>query len=1118
MPLWLIVSSYWWGTVPAAWYETAVFYELPVKSFFDANGDGGGDFAGLTRKLDYIRELGATAVWLLPFFPSPLKDDGYDVADYRDVHPSLGTMGDFRAFVRAAHDRGLRVAAEMVINHTSDEHPWFQAAREAPPGSPLRDFYVWSDSDRRFRQAHVQYGDEKRSNWTWDPVAKAFYWHRFFPSQPDLNYDNPRVRSEMTKVLRFWLDQGVDGLGLNGAAYLFERDGTACEHLPETHAALRGMRRQLEAAYPGRMIQAGVSAWPADAATYFGAGDECQMVPNLALAQRLFLAVRREDRHPIADLVRQTPGPPAGCQWVTLLRNHDELTLALATDEERDYMFREYAADPRARLHAGIRRRLAPLVDNDRRRIELLFGLLFALPGAPVVYYGDEIGMGDNVFLGGRAGVRTPMPWAPDRNAGFSTADAAQLFAPPVDDSVYGYQAVNVEGQRRDPSSLFHAIRRLVAVRRGSATLARGCLELLEPANRGVIAFVRRRGDETILVVANLSRTAQPAELDLAAFAGRVPVEMFGRVAFPAIAGRPYLLTLAPYGFYWFRLQTSADEVISQLAPVATEPVDVPPTLTVRGGWDSLFDGEARGELERAVLPGYLRSQRWFGGKAREITGVRVADYGALPPTAAILVLLEVEFAGGNRDLYFLPLAIAERTAARRMFGSNRTWVVARLAGTPGEAVLHDALADDAVCTALLNAVARGQEFPTRGGRVRAEATTAFTALRGDPDYPLPVVRGPATSSNTLVFFGRRLMLKVFRRLEAGVNPDYEVGRFLTEASPFGRIPHVAGTLVYERAGGGPVTLALLQALVPNQGDGWAHAIGELGRYYERAAARMAGPDPVVPDPRPPVELTDAAPPPAALETIGSYLHAAATLGRRTAEMHLALADAHGSPAFAPEPLSAKDIDALRDEIRKQAETALAALGANLGRLPADVSDSAHTLMELGSAVAQDPLPADLGVPAATKIRIHGDYHLGQVLWVDNDFVILDFEGEPTRPVEERRDRFSPLRDVAGMLRSYHYAAYAGLFAFTKDRPDDFARLEPWADLWYQWAAVAFLRGYRQAARGADFIPKAPSEFAGLLAGFMLGKAFYELAYELNNRPDWVRIPLQGILDLLKGS
>src|SRR6185437_13397269 len=466
----------------------------------------------------------------------------------------LGTLTDFQAFVREAHERGLRVAAEMVINHTSDQHPWFQAARAAPPGSPLRDFYLWSDSDRKFAEAEVLYDDAKRSNWTWDSVARAYYWHRFFDHQPDLNYDNPLVRAEVLKVLRFWLDQGVDGLCLNGVSYLFKRPGTPCENLPPTHALLKEMRRELASAYPGRMLQAGVSAGPGDVMPYFGDGDECHMAPNLGLVQRLFLALRQEDRHPLADLLRRTPIPPADCQWVVLLRNHDELTLALATDEERDYLLREYAVDPRMQLHGGIRRRLAPLLDNNRRRLELFFSLLFSLPGSPVLYYGDEIGMGDNIYLGERGGLRTPMQWSADRNAGFSTADFARLFAPPIMDPLYGYPSVNVEAQRRNSSSLFHWVRRLIALRKRTPPLARGSLELLEPANNKVLAFVRRDGDD-ILVVANLARTVQPVELDLSAFAGLVPVEMFGRTAFPPVGTSPYFLTLGPRAFYWFQLQ-----------------------------------------------------------------------------------------------------------------------------------------------------------------------------------------------------------------------------------------------------------------------------------------------------------------------------------------------------------------------------------------------------------------------------------------------------------------------------------------------------------------------------------------------------------------------------------
>ncbi len=1103
----------------AAWYEEAIFYELPVKAFFDANGDGVGDFAGLERKLDHIVELGATCVWLLPFYPSPLADDGYDVSDYRDIHPRYGTMADFRSFLEAAHARGLRVAAEMVINHTSNEHPWFEAARAAPPGSPQRAFYNWSDTPDRFREAAVLYPDAKRSNWTWDDVAKAFYFHRFYSWQPDLDYANPAVRKEVLKVLRFWAEIGVDALCLNGAAYLAERDGTPCEHLPETHAALEEFRRELSSSYPELVLQAGVSGWPGRVVEYFGGGKECHLAPNLPLATRLFQALRQEDRHPVADIMRQTPAPPAGCQWVTLLRHHDELTLSLATDEERDYLYSEYASDVRMRLHAGILRRLAPLADNDRRKIELLYGLLLGLPGAPKLYYGDEIGTGDNVFLGCRDAVRTPMPWSADRNAGFSTADAARLYAPPVSDPVLGYQVVNVEGQQRDSSSLFHWLRRLVALRKRFPIFARGRLELLEPDNRKVLAFLRVLDDEVVLVVANLAGTAQPAELDLAEFAGRYPVEMFGRSVFPRIGAARYPVMLAPHAFFWFRLREQPEEIATRFVPVRTEDVEVVPTLDVAGEWEDLLDGPARAPLERSVLPGYLRSQRWFGGKAREIEAVKVADWGAFPRanSTAFVALIEVDFAGGGRDLYFLPLAVSTGSAALELYESSRPLVLARLSGPRADAVLHDALTDDSVATALLDLIGAEGSIQLRGGTIRGFPTAAFARLRGPSDQRLPVVRGPATSSNSLVFFGRRLLLKLFRRLGEGVNPDFEVGRFLTERAYFDRIPSVAGALLRE-ADGRTYTLGILQERVPNQGDGWKHAIDELGRYYDRATARMYGPDPVPPDVCPIPELIGRAPPAAAIETIAGYLNSAATLGYRTAAMHLALSSDAGDPDFAPEPLTEADLDELREETLGQARKALAALESHIDRLPAEVAAPARDLLANGAAVFERLAAVHGTVPDAEKTRIHGDYHLGQVLWVDGDYIIIDFEGEPTRTVEERRAKFSPVRDVAGMLRSYHYAAYAGLFAYTKDRPGDFERLRPWADLWFQWVSAAFLRSYLETAMDAAFLPRDRKVFAALLDGFTLAKALYELVYELNNRPDWVRIPLGGVLTLLGKS
>ena len=537
------------------WYQQAIIYELPVKSFFDHNGDGTGDFAGLIEKLDYVQQLGVTCLWLLPFFPSPFRDDGYDISDYRDIHPSCGTLDDFKRFLRAAHERRLHVVIELVVNHTSDQHAWFQRARAAPPGSRERDYYVWSETDQKYRDARIIFVDSERSNWTWDSVAEAYYWHRFFHHQPDLNYDSPAVLQDVLQTMDFWLELGVDGFRLDAVPYLVEREGTSCENLPETHAVIKAIRRHIDEHWPHRMLLAEANQGPVDVCAYFGDGDECHMAYHFPLMPRIFMGLHLEDRSPIVDIMRQTPAIPEVCQWALFLRNHDELTLEMVTDEERDYMYLAYSADPQARLNVGIRRRLAPLMGNNRRRIELLNSVLFSFPGTPIVYYGDEIGMGDNTYLGDRNGVRTPMQWTNDRNAGFSRADPARLYSPVIMDPIYGYQAINVEAQERDASSLLQWMKNLIGLRKQFPVFGRGTLEFLDPTNRKVLAYVRRYEADAILCVANLSRAVQPVELDLEAFAGLTPVEMLGYTEFPAIGRQPYFLSVGPYGFYWFELQ-----------------------------------------------------------------------------------------------------------------------------------------------------------------------------------------------------------------------------------------------------------------------------------------------------------------------------------------------------------------------------------------------------------------------------------------------------------------------------------------------------------------------------------------------------------------------------------
>ncbi|RIK35287.1 MAG: maltose alpha-D-glucosyltransferase, partial [Chloroflexi bacterium] len=639
--------------VDPLWYKDAIIYQTHVRAFFDSTGDGIGDFAGLTAKLDYLRDLGVSAIWIMPFYPSPLRDDGYDIADYTDVHPAYGTLADVRAFVRAAHQRGLRVITELVCNHTSDQHPWFQRARRAKPGSVYRDFYVWSDTPERYRDARIIFKDFETSNWSWDPLAQAYYWHRFYHHQPDLNFENPRVQAAIFRVMEFWLDMGIDGLRLDAVPYLYEAEGTNCENLPATHAFLKRLRAHIDARYPGRMLLAEANQWPEDAVAYFGAGsgDECNMAFHFPLMPRMFMALRMEDRYPIIDILNQTPEIPPTAQWAIFLRNHDELTLEMVTDEERDYMYRVYANDPQMRINLGIRRRLSPLLDNNRRRIELMNGLLFSLPGTPVIYYGDEIGMGDNIYLGDRNGVRTPMQWSSDRNAGFSSANRQRLYLPVIVDPEYHYEAVNVETQQANPHSLLWWMKRLIALRKRHPAFSRGSLEFLSPNNRKVLAYVRRDADETLLVIANLSRYVQGVELDLSAWQGVAPVEMFGLNEFPAIGDSPYFITLGPHTFYWFSLSAKQSSDSHD-----TTPQGGVLELTVPGGWQGVATGAGRAALADA-LPAWLPSQRWFAGKGRKIKWVRIAD--VVPLAGFDLVFAQVDYIDGDPETYLLPLGYA---------------------------------------------------------------------------------------------------------------------------------------------------------------------------------------------------------------------------------------------------------------------------------------------------------------------------------------------------------------------------------------------------------------------------------------------------------------------------
>ncbi|HLB44698.1 MAG TPA: maltose alpha-D-glucosyltransferase [Candidatus Limnocylindrales bacterium] len=1105
------------------WYKDALIYELHIRSFADSNADGIGDFPGLTSRLDYLADLGVTAIWLLPFYPSPGKDDGYDIADYTGVNPDYGTLRDVRTYVREAHVRGLKVITELVCNHTSDQHPWFQRARRAPAGSAYRDFYVWSDTPDRYSETRVIFKDFERSNWEWDPVANAYYWHRFYHHQPDLNFDNPRVREAIRKVLDFWLDLGVDGLRLDAVPYLYEREGTNCENLPETHAYLRELRAHIDAHYGDRMLLAEANQWPEDAVAYFGNGDEAHMCFHFPVMPRMYMALRMEDRFPIYDILEQTPAIPESAQWALFLRNHDELTLEMVTDEERDYMYRVYAHDPQMRINLGIRRRLAPLLGNNRRRIELLNGLLFALPGTPVIYYGDEIGMGDNVYLGDRNGVRTPMQWSSDRNAGFSQANRQRLFLPVITDPEYHHEAVNVEAQQANPTSLLWWMKRLIALRRAHPAFGRGTLTFLHPENRRIVAFVREHDGEQILVVANMSRFVQHADLDLSAFRGQVPVEMFGRVEFPRVDDRPLFLTLGPHSFIWFSLEADPSG-----RGVEARPADErPPTIVAPADIDGLLAGRAGAQLT-AVLPGYMRARRWFRSKARRIKSVVLHDQIRVPfatdaECQARLAIFGVEYTEGEAESYVLPLALARGEGAERIVQATPQALIAYVApdGPDGpQWLLYDALFEPAFAVALLDAIGGRRRFAGRRGELAASPTRAYRRLRGGRAMPLEPNVSRAEQSNTSVTFGERLILKLFRRLEVGLNPDIEIGQALTEFG-FPNTPAVGGWLAYRGAREEPAALGVLQQYVPNEGDLWEYTLDAVGSFYERAAAGdgegEAGPPEVagatVGDV---LSASETEPSLVVRERIGSYLDVARLLGTRVAELHRALAG-RDDPAFAAEPFSALYQRSVYQTMRSQASSTLTLLRQRMDGLAEDVQPQAGTALELSDEVLVRVRELTRARITAARIRTHGDFHSGQVLWTGKDVVIIDFEGEPGRPLSERRHKRSALSDVAGMLRSFHYAAYGTLLnprVGGAVRREDVARLEPWATAWYVNVCAAFLGAYLREAAGQPFVPRDRAELIALLELSMLQKVLYELNYELNNRPDWVSIPLRGLLEL----
>ncbi|TDE15355.1 maltose alpha-D-glucosyltransferase [Dyadobacter psychrotolerans] len=1094
------------------WYKDAIIYELHIKAFKDGNCDGIGDFKGLMEQLGYLQDLGVTAIWLLPFYPSPLRDDGYDIADYYKINPSYGDIKEFKAFLKEAHKRGLKVITELVINHTSDQHPWFQRARKAPKGSDLRNFYVWTDDPKQFKDARIIFQDYEKSNWTWDSEAQQYYWHRFFHHQPDLNYDSPLVQDEIIKILTFWCKMGVDGFRLDAVPYLFERDGTNCENLPETHDYLKKLRKYVDENFPGTLLLAEANMWPEDSAAYFGDGDECQMNYHFPIMPRMFMSLQMEDRYPITDIFDQTPAIPENCQWGIFLRNHDELTLEMVTDEERDYMYKVYVKDPKARINLGIRHRLAPLMENNRKKIELLNSLLFTFPGTPILYYGDEIGMGDNFYLGDRDGVRTPMQWSPDRNAGFSQANPQRLYLPLILDPQYHYESVNVELQTRNSSSLLWWMKKMISTRKKYKAFSRGDIKFLSSENSKILAFTRSYEEETMLVIANLSRFPQPVELDLDLYKGYQPVEIYSKNKFPGVKdGTPYFFTVEAYGCQSFILQKTHPEI--------DQSIDLP--LIKIDKWKDLLEPAVIERLETSLLPDYLMKMRWFGGKGKGMLGVKIVTHAAIPLGSnppAYIFLLEVSYQDGLPEMYQLPVAYGKEPFAYRVKENCPQAVISLIqVGSEDQGVLFDAIYGLELQQALLENMGRNHTVPSYQSEIHFSGNRDLKAHLIENEKIKPKVLS-GEMSNTSITYDGKYFFKLYRKVDRAINPDMEITHFLTHEAKFKNIPGFVGAIEW-KYNKDSMVLGMMQELVGNSTDAWANMLDRLDSFNEKI---LLGADIPLP-----TELRGSLTDPVGYEDVPeafkdlidiTVAEQVRLLGRRTGEMHMALASSNGNPDFEPEEFSLHYQRSIFSSLQSLVRVAFQSLGRNVKKLPDAVKQEAEEILAMKDQILTKMKKIHSRKIDAYKIRIHGDYHLGQVLFTGKDFIILDFEGEPALSYSERRLKRSALRDVTGMLRSLHYAAYGSLFLDNQIRPEDINKLLPYVEQWYHYMSGFFMKSYLETVKDTMIIPQNKEDLEVLVQTFLLQKAVYELNYELNNRPGWVMVPLRGIKAIMKSA
>ncbi|AYB33816.1 maltose alpha-D-glucosyltransferase [Chryseolinea soli] len=1083
------------------WFKDAIIYELSVRAFFDSNADGIGDFQGIIQRLDYLEDLGINTIWLLPFYPSPLKDDGFDVIDHCDVHPDYGNLSDFKQFLKEAHRRGIRVITELILNHTSDQHPWFKRSRKAKANSRYRDLYVWNDTPDKYKEARVMFSSEESTNWTWDPEARAYYWHRFYRHQPELNFENPEVQLEMIKIVDFWMKIGVDGFRLPSVPFLFEEDGTSCENLPQTHVFLKRLRAHIDKHYKNRILVAEANLWPEDAATYFGDNDECHMNFHYPLMPRMFLALRTEDSYPIVDIIEQTPATPTASQWALFLRNHDEMGLEMVTEEEKDYLFKAYANDANTKFNAGIRRRLAPLLNNDRRKSELLHAILFSLPGTPVLYYGDEIGMGDNVYLGDRFGVRTPMQWNMNLNAGFSTANPQRLYLPIITDPAYRHESVNVEAQEENPSSFLWWMKNIMAMRKRLHIFGRGEMKFIESSNAKVLSFVRTLDKHRIIVVANLSQFSQAATLNLGEYKGCDITEVFSQNRFMSVDEGSYPITIGPYGYFWFQVDTAEKKEKSEASGEL-------PLLKTDVSWEKLFDNydEVR-VLERNILPPFMKKCRWFGGKAKVVSKVSINKTIALKVEgdAHFLVVLEVHYVQRLPEFYFLPLTFLPSDSILERVEYTVQSVVCRAEIQGKAGFIMDSSYDKVFRDFLFTSMAKETRVRDDEGGTLEFNSSVFAKIDVNKEVDSKVLK--SDQSNTAVIYNDQYFFKFYRKLEKEINPELEIVRFLSEHTSFQNSPRYAGSIEYHDADDNVIVFGLLQEKVENQGEAWTMSVDSVGRFYERvlAGAKSIKLPKLVN--RASIKFEEA--PEVIQEFIGrGFYERMVRLGQRTAEMHLALASDNSNPAFTPETFTPNYQRSLYSSLRKLVRDRFNLLESSLPKLNPDVQEFAKRVLVLEDKILECFSEVYQTKIKAIKTRIHGDFHMGQVLFTGKDFVIIDFEGEPGFSFSERRLKKNPLKDVAGMMRSIHYAAFGKILLNENYRDRDLEFLESWAEQWQHYVGRFYLGAYMERMGMGTTLTQ---EDDILIRTFLLEKAIYELGYELNGRPDWTIIPLRGI-------